>query len=45
MGKGKKSLKIKAGEITYKMPTLDKKMLQFKKSLGEVSAIINGKKK
>lgn len=43
--KYKKSIKQKIAEISYKKPSLGKKMSTIEKSFKEVNDIINGKKK
>lgn len=45
MPKKKKDIKQKFSEYTYARPTMDKRFLELKKHLGEVSSMLNDKKK
>lgn len=45
MPKKKKDIKQKFSEYTYARPAMDKRFLELKKHLGEVSSMLNDKKK
>lgn len=45
MPKKKKNFKQKLAEFTYTRPSMDKRFMTLKKNLGEVSSILNEKKK
>lgn len=43
--KRKKPMKQQLLEISYNKPAVDKRIVSLKKSIGEVSSLINGKNK
>lgn len=45
MAKKKKNFKQKLSEFAYEKPSMDKRVMSLKKNLGEVSSMLNDKKK
>lgn len=45
MANRKKNFKQKLAEITYTKPAMEKRILNLRKSLNEISSILNEKKK